>query len=407
MASANARGTTAPHDHIVNIVMGFWQSRALAVAAELELPDLLAAGAVPVDSLASRTRTDPSSLLRLMRALETIVCKRSAKNLGRRDSSESEGDVSDGIDRPGCNRPVVGARHQHRGDPCRSRAHLKISPGPMRNSPMRTCLGSGWVKAGIILAAAVACGVATAPSAVAKSKYPGDPGESWAQIAKLPNWQGIWQLDWEHNLKLLGLMVPTNDLTPRAKAYHTSFMAKQKFGEDVEPQTANCLPPGMPQIMTWPYPIEFLFNPGKVVMLIESMEQERTIYTDGRGHPPANTLSPTFQGHSIGHWDGKTLVIDTVGVLPSRGPGPHTGAGISTGVPHDKYMRIIERIRKVDNDHMLITRTIIDPPILKKPWTVTLPYVRVKGDLMEYECEEGNRDSATANGRAGERITGN
>jgi hypothetical protein len=272
---------------------------------------------------------------------------------------------------------------------------------------MKMCLRNRWVKAGIVLAAAVAFGAATASSATAKSKYPADQGETWAQIAKLPDWQGIWQLDWEHNLKLLGLKAPTNDLTPKAKAYYTSFMAKQKFGEDVEPQTANCLAPGMPQIMTWPYPIEFLFNPGKVVILIESMEQERTIYTDGRGHPPAKTLSPTFQGHSIGHWDGKTLVVDTVGVLPSTGPGPHTGAGISTGVPHDEYMHIIERIRKVDNDHMLITRTIIDPPILKKPWTVTLPYVRVKGDLMEYECEEGNRDSATASGRAGERITGN
>lgn len=72
MASANAPGATAPHEQILNIVMGFWQSRALAVAAELELADLLAEGAVPVDSLASRTRTDASSLFRLMRALESI-----------------------------------------------------------------------------------------------------------------------------------------------------------------------------------------------------------------------------------------------------------------------------------------------------------------------------------------------
>ena len=71
-ASANAPGATAPHEQILNIVMGFWQSRALAVAAELELADLVAEGAVPVDSLASRTRTDASSLFRLMRALESI-----------------------------------------------------------------------------------------------------------------------------------------------------------------------------------------------------------------------------------------------------------------------------------------------------------------------------------------------
>jgi hypothetical protein len=72
MASANAPVATAPHEQILNIVMGFWQSRALAVAAELELADQLAEGAVAVDSLASRTRTDASSLFRLMRALESI-----------------------------------------------------------------------------------------------------------------------------------------------------------------------------------------------------------------------------------------------------------------------------------------------------------------------------------------------
>ncbi|MGH8260763.1 MAG: hypothetical protein ACREUG_13875 [Steroidobacteraceae bacterium] len=252
----------------------------------------------------------------------------------------------------------------------------------------------------------MALGLAAAPNASAGSKYPGDQGQTWAQIAKLPDWQGIWQLDWEGNPELLGGMSPEHDLTPRAKAFYTSFLSKQKFGENVQPQTANCLPPGMPQIMTQPYPIEFLFNPGKVVILIEAYEQERTIHTDGRAHPTAKSLTPTFQGNSIGHWEGDTLVVDTVGILPDTGPGPHTGAGIASGVPDDGAMHIIERIRKVDKDHMQITRTIIDPKVLTKPWTVTLPYVRDKGDLMEYVCEEGNRDSATANGRAGERIGG-
>jgi hypothetical protein len=263
-----------------------------------------------------------------------------------------------------------------------------------------------WKTISVAALVAAAVGVATVPAASAASKYSGDQGLTWAQIAKLPNWQGIWQLDWEHNLRLLGGMSPEHDLTPKAKAYYTAFMSKQKFGEDVAPETANCLPPGMPQIMTQPYPIEFLFNPGKVVILIEAYEQERTIFTDGRKHPPADDLMPTFQGNSIGHWDGDTLVVDTVGVLPNTGAGPHPGAGIASGVPHDGAMHIIERIRKVDNDHMLITRTIIDPKILAKPWTVTLPYVRVKGNLLEYICEEGNRDSATATGRPGERIGG-
>jgi hypothetical protein len=220
----------------------------------------------------------------------------------------------------------------------------------------------------------------------------GPQGRTWASIAKLPDWQGIWQAHFG----------PSGDpgpmLTAKAQAAVQAYQAKQKFGEDLQGQTANCLPPGMPTIMTQPYPIEFLFNPGQVVILIEAYEQERTIYTDGRAHPSADSLTQTFQGNSIGHWEGDTLVVDTVAVDPD------TGAGIMPGVPHDADMHIIERIHKADKDHILITRTIMDPEEFVKPWTTTLTYTRVPGDLFEYICEQGNRDSADAEGRPGERI---
>jgi len=241
------------------------------------------------------------------------------------------------------------------------------------------------------VAAALGLGAQTSVWAAQPS---GPQGLTWASIAKLPDWQGIWQAHFGRPSGA-GPM-----LTPRAQANLAAYRAKQKFGEDLQGQTANCLPPGMPSIMTQPYPIEFLFNPGKVVILIEAYEQERTIYTDGRAHPAADILTPTFQGDSIGHWEGDTLVVDTVGVAPD------TGAGIMEGVPHDADMHIIERIRKADRDHLLITRTIIDPEELVKPWTTTLTYTRVPGDLLEYICEQGNRDSADAEGRPAERIKG-
>ena len=70
--TATAPSTPPPHEQILNIVMGFWHSRALAVATELELAELLADGPLPVEILASRTQTDPLSLFRLMRALESL-----------------------------------------------------------------------------------------------------------------------------------------------------------------------------------------------------------------------------------------------------------------------------------------------------------------------------------------------
>src|SRR5215831_3232102 len=72
MSQVAAASVPAPHEHILNVVMGFWQSRCLAVATELELAELLADGPLHVDALASRTQTDPLSLFRLMRALESI-----------------------------------------------------------------------------------------------------------------------------------------------------------------------------------------------------------------------------------------------------------------------------------------------------------------------------------------------
>lgn len=267
--------------------------------------------------------------------------------------------------------------------------------------------------------ALVAAAVAFAAQMPAWAGVPSGPqGRTWASVAKLPNWQGIWQLDFEHPGQRPGRAseaLPV--LTAKAKAYLAAMKAKQqKAGEYLAPQTANCLAPGMPMIMTQPYPIEFLFTPGKVVILIEAYEQERTIYTDGRQHPSADVLAPTFQGNSIGHWEGNTLVVDTVGILPSTGPGPHTGAGLTQGtaqgavntpgIPRDGNAHIIERMRKTDPNHLQITTTIIDPEMLAKPWTVTRPYVRIKGDLLEYECEEGNRDSAGPQGRPGEQISG-
>lgn len=221
----------------------------------------------------------------------------------------------------------------------------------------------------------------------------GEQGQTWASVARLPDWQGIFELDWEHNPRLLGGGTP-GPLTPAAQARYDAFLAAQKQGENLQTQDANCLPTGMPGIMTEPYPIEFLFNPGMVVMVIETFSQVRHVYTDGEKHPA--DPDPAFNGDSIGHWEGDTLVVDTVGV--------DTTTQMAPGVAHTDQMHIVERIRKLDKDHIQIERTITDPQILAKPWRVLLPYRRVKGHLREYICEQNNRDSADAQGRPGENI---
>lgn len=223
---------------------------------------------------------------------------------------------------------------------------------------------------------------------------PAAQGQTWAAVAKLPDWQGIWQLDWEHNPRLLGGGMTPGLLTAPAQAKLDQYLALQKQGENLQTQDANCLPTGMPGIMTEPYPIEFLFNPGMVVMVIETFSQVRHVYTNGEAHPA--DPDPAFNGHSIGHWEGDTLVVDTVGI--------DTTTRMAPGIEHSEQMHVVERIRRVDQDHIQIERTITDPQVLAKPWKVVLPYARMKGHMREYVCEQNNRDSADAQGRPDLKI---
>jgi hypothetical protein len=243
-----------------------------------------------------------------------------------------------------------------------------------------------------VLGAALAAAGARAAEGAAQSTRAAtsDQGRTWAQIAKLPNWQGIWQP--EFGIDLAG----PKALTPAAETKYLAYKQAQKQGEDVQPVQANCLPPGMPQIMIQPYPIEFLFNPGQVVILIEAYEQERTIFTDGRKHTAPDVITPTFQGDSIGHWDGDTLVVDTIGFVP------HTM--IAPGIGHSDQMHIIEHIRKIDPQQIEVRQTIIDPKVLAQPWTVVHKYKHLDDRIREYICEQNNRDSADAEGRPGERV---
>jgi hypothetical protein len=143
--------------------------------------------------------------------------------------------------------------------------------------------------------------------------------------------------------------------------------------------------------MTQPYPIEFLFTPGKVTLAIEAYSQMRRIFTDGRAHPA--DPDPTFQGHSIGHWEGETLVVDTVGVLSETSLAP--------GIQHSNQLRIEEHIRRISDDTLQIQTTFRDPEALAEPWQVVRNYVRHRDwDIKEYVCTQNNRDSADGQGRA-------
>ncbi len=202
----------------------------------------------------------------------------------------------------------------------------------------------------------------------------------------------MWDLDWSGG----GLARPAPPhMTPESAARFAAYKERQKRGEEEQTTTANCVPPGMPQIMAQPYPVEFLFTPGKVTVAIEAYSQMRRIYTDGRKHP--DDPDPSYQGNSIGHWEGDTLVVDSIAFEPTT--------VIAPGVGHSDDMHITERIHRISSDVMEIQMTIQDPKVLLEPWTSTKRYKRhTDWDLKEYICDQNNRDSADPQGRAGLKI---
>jgi len=213
------------------------------------------------------------------------------------------------------------------------------------------------------------------------------------QTEVLPDWTGIWErvgsITWEPNGRP---GVPENPpFTPEyAEKYRLTTQAARE-GHPVADPTSRCLPPGMPRIMTMSYPMEILMTPGQVTIIAEWSSQVRRVFTDGRGHPSADDLDPTYNGHSIGRWEGRgpgaTLVIDTVGI---RGD---TGFD-SSGIEHSDQIHVTERMRQTAPDRLEDEITVIDPKAFVHPWTVTKTYKRGAPSLqiMEYICEENNRD---------------
>lgn len=158
--------------------------------------------------------------------------------------------------------------------------------------------------------------------------------------------------------------------------------------------TASCEWPGMPTIMTYPYPFEILSTPGRITVLFEVESQIRRVFLDRKTHLDPDDLDPSYNGDSIGHWEGTTLVIDTIG-FNTRRP--------VRGMPHSEQMHIVERISPVDQNTIKNDITITDPEAFTKPVVISVQYSR-RPDwrIREYACAENNRDAPDA---AGQRAT--
>lgn len=247
---------------------------------------------------------------------------------------------------------------------------------------------------------------ALAAAALMVAMHPPAMAQSATQSPQqLPDWSGVW------NPAELNIFDPTaprqqQNKQSTAAAYMREFppynaawekryrkvLADNIAGKPTDP-TAGCVPGGMPRIMTTPYPFEIVIQSNRVIILHEVSSQVRRIWTDGRKHP--DDLDPTYMGHSIGHWEGDTLVVDTVGM---RGD---TVFNV-TAAPHSDKIHVTERIRRLSPTKLEDRFVVEDPIAFTKPWLVVRTYnLKPDWEIREYVCEENNRNPINPDGSTG------
>ena len=143
-------------------------------------------------------------------------------------------------------------------------------------------------------------------------------------------------------------------------------------------------PPGIPRVYFHPFPMEIIQLPGRVIMLYEYHHVVRQIYTDGRGH--RTDLAPLWVGDSIGHWEGDTLVVETVNFNDQTWIDRE-------GLPHSEEFRLVERFQLVDEDTLGIGFYFEDPIAFTEPWESERFYTRVDWDIEDFACMERNQSA--------------
>ena len=196
---------------------------------------------------------------------------------------------------------------------------------------------------------------------------------------------GVWNLPWIQDFSdmIVGGDEDTDaPLLPWTRAMRDYNRANKSL---YDPE-GFCLPPGGPRAFGTPYPAEIIQNRDRIIIIFEGGGHVwREIHMDGRPHPEGDALNPTYFGHSVGRWDGDTLVVDTVGYNEK------TWLDYS-GHMHTDQMHTLERITRPDRDTLHYEVTITDPGAYSAPWTIAWNIPWSEGqELADYICQENNQ----------------
>ena len=171
------------------------------------------------------------------------------------------------------------------------------------------------------------------------------------------------------------------DLQPWAEA-----LLKERadnYSRDWPP--SHCLPAGAVPFFGAGF-FKLVHHPSTLVFMIENATGFTQMLLDGRPHPPS--VGPNWLGHSVGRWEGDTLVVDAIGFRDR-------GWLNFDGQPHSDKLHVTERMRRPDLGHLEIEITLDDPGAFRKKWTGTKSAALAPDiELQEYVCNENNKDAA-------------
>jgi hypothetical protein len=227
------------------------------------------------------------------------------------------------------------------------------------------------------LAAAIAL---TALAAAGPAAAQGTAQKTRAGIfEKLPYWPGYWVGETAAGTAISGMLQPGERPPPSAEGGIALWDSKAPWNDEGKRRVAEVMRTqggrkglgwGFPLMMNSSTPVQFLITPEEVI-IVNAYKETRHIYTDGRKHPALEDLWPTVTGNSIGHWEGDTLVIDTIMVS-------NPNEFFQGNVPLSEQAHYQERIR-LDGEKLATEWTIEDPVTLTGPWKARVMLVREPG----------------------------
>ena len=202
-----------------------------------------------------------------------------------------------------------------------------------------------------------------------------------------PDFSGVWGFDAGPSLFYIAGGLKPDEIQPWAR--EAAKQQSENYARD--DQFPRCLPEGPRFNHFLALPNKIVQTPTLMMVMAENLSY-RQIFLDGRALP--EVVTPSFMGYSVGHWEGDTLVVETIGYKD-------TTKLDFAGHPHTENLRLTERYRRLDFGHMEIQETFSDPAVYSRPLTLTVKATLVPDtELLEYMCAENEKD------RQGQHLVG-